>query len=194
MAVPTPKRITAEEYLEAERKAPFKSEFWLGQVYAMAGGTERHSLVCSNLSRFIQNRLEGRPCQVHGSDLKVGSAKKRGFAYPDLSVVCGQPVFYDSTEDVLMNPTAVFEVLSDSTRAYDELEKFEEYQRLPSLRHYVLIDPRRTSVTHYKLTDSGEWLYLHYAAENHVLKLLDIDLPLTEIYHQVELDPEPDIE
>ena len=36
MAAPLPQRMTADEYLAAERKAEFKSEFWLGQIYAMA--------------------------------------------------------------------------------------------------------------------------------------------------------------
>lgn len=186
--------MTAEEYLEAERQAEFRSEFWLGRVYAGEGGNDRHASICSNLNCFLANRLDGRPCRIYGCNMRVGLAEKRGFSYPDLSIVCGERKFYDNTRDVLTNPTAIFEVLSDSTRGFNEIEKFEEYQRLPSLRHYVMIDPRRRSVTHYKPADSREWRYLHLTAENDVLKLLDIELPLTEIYHQVELDPEPDIE
>lgn len=194
MAAPTLKRITAEEYLEAERKAEFRSEFWLGYVYAMAGGTANHSEICSNLSRFLQNRLDGRPCKIYGSDMKVGVTKKRGFSYPDITVASSERQFYDKVCDVLMNPTAIFEVLSDSTRALDLGRKFEEYRKLESLRHYVLVEPNRRLVTHYKLSESGQWILDPLTAENDVVKLLDIELPLTEIYHQVELDPEPDIE
>ena len=190
MAAPLPQRITADEYLAAERKAEFKSEFWLGQVYAMAGAVERHSDICSNLSLFLQTRLAGRPCKLHGSDMKVGATKKRGFAYPDVTVVCGERRFYDDTCDVLTNPTAIFEVLSDSTRAFDFAGKFEEYQRLDSLRHYVLIEPKRRSVTHYERGGQGQWIYRLLTAEADVLRLLDIELPLAEIYHQVELDPD----
>ena len=190
MAAPIPQRITADEYLAAERKAEFKSEFWLGQVYAMAGAVERHERVCSNLSRFLQNRLDGRPCQVFGSNMKVGATKKRGFAYPDVTVTCGELRFYDETRDVLTNPTAIFEVLSDSTREFDMAGKFREYQRLESLQHYVLIEPRQRSVTHYARGAQGQWIYLLLTAEGDVLRLLDIELPLAEIYHQVELDPD----
>ena len=195
MAAPTPKRITAEEYLEAERKAEFRSEFWLGHVYAMAGGTHRHSDICSNLNRFLQNRLAGRSCKVQGSDMKVGLTKKRGFSYPDISITCGERRFFDNIGDVLTNPMAIFEVLSDSTRAFDLGRKFEEYRKLQSLRHYVLVETNRRSITHYQLDESGLWSIVQdLTAENDVLKLLDIELPLTEIYHQIELDPEPDIE
>ncbi len=182
--------MTADEYLAAERKAEFKSEFWLGQVYAMAGAVERHEKLCSNLSRFLQNRLDGRPCQVFGSNMKVGATKKRGFAYPDVTVTCGELQFYDDTRDVLTNPTAIFEVLSDSTREFDFAGKFREYQRLESLQHYVLIEPRQRSVTHYARGTEGQWIYLLLTAEADVLRLLDIELPLAEIYHQVELEPD----
>ena len=190
MAAPLPQRMTADEYLAAERKAEFKSEFWLGQVYAMAGAVRRHSLVCGNLSRFLQTRLDGRPCEVYGSDMKVGMAKKRGYAYPDMTVVCGEPQFYDDVEDVLTNPTAIFEVLSDSTRAFDFAGKFEEYQRLDSLRHYVLVEPKRRLVIHYERGETGKWIYGPLSGAHDVLRMLDIELPLTEIYHQVELEVE----
>ena len=190
MAAPLPQQITADEYLAAERKAEFKSEFWLGQVYAMAGAVERHSDICSNLSLFLQTRLAGRPCKLHGSDMKVGATKKRGFAYPDVTVVCGERRFYDDTCDVLTNPTAIFEVLSDSTRAFDFAGKFEEYQRLDSLRHYVLIEPKRRLVIHYERGETGKWIYGPLSGEHDVLRMLDIELPLREIYHQVELEVE----
>ena len=190
MAAPIPQRMTADEYLAAERQAQFKSEFWLGQVYAMAGAVERHERVCSNLSRFLQNRLDGRPCQVFGSNMKVGATKKRGFAYPDVTVTCGELRFYDDTRDVLTNPTAIFKVLSDSTCEFDMAGKFREYQRLESLQHYVLIEPRQRSVTHYERGAHGQWIYLLLTAEADVLRMLDIELPLAEIYSQVELEPD----
>jgi Uma2 family endonuclease len=186
--------MTAEEYLEAERKAEFNSEFWPGQVYGMAGAVERHGQICSNLVRFLQNRLDGRPCQVFGSNMKVGVTKKRGFAYPDVTVTCGERRYFDSVRDVLTNPGVIFEVVSDSTRAFDLGRKFEEYQRLESLRHYVLVEPNRRSVTHIKRNDAGEWIYDHKSGAADVIKLLDIELPPSEIYLQVELEPEPEVE
>ena len=156
----------------------------------MAGVVEQHADVCSNLIQFLKNRLSGRSCKVFGSDMKVGTSKKRGFAYPDVTVTCGERRFYDDTRDVLMNPTAIFEVLSDSARAFDLSGKFVEYQRLESLRHYVLIEPKKRSVYCHERGDSGTWSYRALTQEQDVLHLLDIDLPLTEIYHQVELDPE----
>lgn len=190
-AASIPQRMTAEEYLAAERLAPFRSEYWLGQVCPRAGAVVAHVEVCSNLSRFLQNRLEGRPCSVYGSDLKVGITKKRGFAYPDMTVVSGEVKLYDDVKDVLTNPTAIFEVLSDSTRAFDLDGKFKEYQRLESLQHYVLIEPARREVKHYQRGEAGAWIYRLLTGEHDALRLLDIELPLSEIYHRIDLEPEP---
>lgn len=194
MAAPIAQRITASEYLAAERAATSRSEYWHGEVFAMSGAVRRYVLVAGNLNRFLQIRLDGKPCEVYGPDMKVGATKKRGFAYPDLSIVRGEPLFLDATEDVLTNPTAIFEVLSESTREFDQGKKFEEYQRLPSLQHYVLIEPERCLVQHYARAEAATWIYSLLTSPEDRLHLLDIDLPLLEIYHRIEMEPEPEPE
>ncbi|MBL8229201.1 MAG: Uma2 family endonuclease [Bryobacterales bacterium] len=188
MAVPLPTRITPEQYLELERTATVRHEYWLGEIVAMSGATFAHELICSNLSRFTQNRLGERDCQVVGSNMKVGVTKKRGFAHPDVTIVCGEPHFYDDVQDVLMNPVVVFEVLSDSTRHLDVGPKLGEYQRLESLRHYVTVEQKIRFVNHWERVDN-RWVFETLDEEQHVLRLsaIDIELPLTEIYRRVAL-------
>ena len=188
MAFPTPGSLTAEEYLERERAAEFRSEYWLGQTCAMSGATEAHEMIVSNLSRHTQNALAGTGCRVFSSNMKVGVTKKRGFAYPDLTITCGDRRFFDSVRDVLMNPVVIFEVLSDSTRGFDLGEKFREYQRLESLRHYVLVEQDVRAVTHFERSSDGEWLYKSLTAADHVLHLTaaaSISLTLSQIYEDV---------
>lgn len=188
-AVPQPAKITPEEYLERERKAEHKSEYWHGEVFAMAGVTESHDLICVNLVAHLFRRLAGRPCRLHTADMKVGVTKKRGFAYPDLSVSCGERKFYDATRDVLTNPTVIFEVLSDSTRSLDETRKFYEYQKIESLRHYVLIEQRKRCVYHYERGDDGRWPFeiLEAPGANLKLNAIGVELPLDEIYWEIPL-------
>jgi Uma2 family endonuclease len=191
MAIPAPVRIGPEEYLERERKAEFKSEYWYGEVFAMSGVVESHAIICSNLNRFVGNRLADSPCLVFGSDMKVGVTKKRGFAYPDVSVTCGERRYYDSVRDVLMNPIVIFEVLSESTRDFDLGRKFWEYKRLDSLKHYVTIEQRLRFVGHYERQTDGGWRVEELTGENDILRLdaIGIALPLAEIYHRIELLP-----
>lgn len=194
MAVPLP-RLSPEEYLERERKAEFKSEYWHGQVFAMSGAVARHVRIGTNLTIAIGNLLRDARCEIFGSDMKVGITKKKGFSYPDLSIVCGEPQFFDAVEDVLTNPVVIFEVLSDSTRDFDLGTKFREYRRLPSLKHYVTIEQQFRHVSHSTRQADGTWLTEDLTDEHHVLRLtaIGIELPLTEIYHRVDVHPrDPD--
>lgn len=194
MAARVPKKLTPDEYLALERAASERSEYWHGQIYAMSGNTENHDLICSNLSRFVQNRLDGKPCRVFTSSMKVGVTKKRGFAYPDLTAACGERQFYDKVRDVLMNPTVIFEVLSDSTRGFDQGDKFLEYQRLDSLRHYVLVEQAQRRVVHYERSSEGRWTYEALTGPGTTVNLaaLAIELPLDEIYHEITLVAPPE--
>ncbi len=96
--------FSPEEYLSLERRAEFKSEYFDGVIYAMAGGSERHNLITGNLVTELNIRLRERPCRVYPSDMKVRMPNSKRFFYPDVSVVCGEPQFADEVKDVLLNP------------------------------------------------------------------------------------------
>ena len=104
-----------EEYLEREEKALEKSEFYRGRIYAMAGTSHDHSLIASNSIYEIRTRLKGRPCEVHGSDMRIKVSPTGLYTYADASIAGGEIKFEDEHEDVLLNPTVIFEVLSKST-------------------------------------------------------------------------------
>ena len=125
--------FTPAEYLALERAADAKSEYLDGEIVAMTGGSRAHSLIAANLVRELGNALRERPCEVYGSDLRVSVALAGLYAYPDVTVVCGQPTFTDDERDTLENPTVIVEVLSPSTEGLDRGAKFTRYRRLPSL-------------------------------------------------------------
>ena len=138
MALPVPARLSPEQYLEMERASDVKHEYWHGEVFAMSGARKDHDRICANLSFSLQLVLRNGPCDVFTSDMKVGVTKKRGFAYPDFTIACGDQKFYDDVQDVLMNPCVIFEVLSAGTRKHDTTMKVLEYQRIgitAPLRH-----------------------------------------------------------
>src|SRR5438094_8804458 len=117
MAVAT--RLSEADYLRLERQAAFRSEYFDGEMFAMAGGTREHSLIAVNLGAELRDQLKATDCVAYNADLK-GKVEATGlFTYPDVSVVCGEQRFLDAQEDVLLNPNLVMEVLSDSTEAYD---------------------------------------------------------------------------
>ncbi len=190
MALRAFKRVfTPQEYLTLERQAATKSEFFDGEIYAMAGASRKHVLVEGNLIRELGTRLKGRPCTVLTSNMRVRMGATGLYTYPDASVVCGQPVFEDIQGDTLLNPTVLIEVLSPSTEAYDRGEKFSQYRRLASLREYVLIAQDRVLVEHYRRR-GDLWVIgdLRSLAEVLHLESIDCQIPLSEIYYQVEME------
>src|SRR5882724_12467299 len=118
MAVPLPK-LTVEEYLVKEREAEYKSEFYRGEMFAMAGGTGSHNELSGRIIGILFGRLVGRGCKVYTSDMRVRTGQEGLYTYPDVTVTCGKPIFADGKRDVLVNPKLIFEVLSKSTASKD---------------------------------------------------------------------------
>jgi len=183
---------SSEEYLELERKAETRHEFVDGIIYAMAGESLSHSRICINLAGEVRAKLKGKNCEALSPNMKVRAEGKGMYAYPDLTIVCGEPIFHDRQRDVLLNPKVIIEVLSPSTQRYDQTKKFFRYRKeLPSLTDYVLIYQDAPFIEHHEKQADGRWT--HNAADgiDDVLRIvsIEIELDLREIYDRVEFNP-----
>lgn len=181
-------RLSEAEYLAIERAAEFKSEFYEGEMFAMAGGSRRHSLIASNLIGELRNRLKGRPCVVFNSDLRVKIEATGLFTYPDASVVCGPVHSVPGTDDTLINPVLLAEVLSDSTEGYDRGKKSEHYRQIPSLNEYLLVSQKEPHLELF-MRQKSEWVLREVSGLGGTIELpaLKITLALAEIYANVSL-------
>ena len=194
MATAPQPRITPEDYLEFERSSDVRHEFDRGKLCAVSGASFRHGLISANLMRELGVRLQGQPCAAISSDLRVCVHPNGLYAYPDVLVVCGPPQFLDGQFDTLLNPSLIIEILSDSTERYDRGEKFAQYQRIESLRAYVLVSQALMRVEWFTRRDDETWTYQTANAPDGVLDLPDalslpISIPLSAIYDRVEFDP-----
>ena len=181
--------LTPEEYLAIERKAEYKSEYFNGEMFAMAGASERHVLIVTNVVAELRGQLRRRPCTVYSTDLRVRVSPTGLYTYPDVVVVCGQAQFADDQKDTLLNPTLIVEVLSESTKDYDRGRKFEHYRTLTSLSEYVLIDQDKHHVEHFVRQPENRWLLSETNRLEDTIHLSSIscDLALAEVYDKVEL-------
>jgi Uma2 family endonuclease len=178
-----------EHYLAAEREcADQKHEYVAGQVFAMAGASYNHNLITANLIRRLGNQLDGSPCTVLGSDMRLRIQTADAGTYPDVIVLCDQPTFHDQRKDVLTNAILVAEVLSPSTEGYDRGDKFAIYRDLPSLRQYVLIAQNRVAVDVFTRQPDGRWLLDAYNDPACAIPLQSIgcSVPVREIYDKVD--------
>lgn len=124
------KRISVQDYLQRERQATFKSEFFQGEIFAMAAGTAIHSLIAANFVREAGNTLKDKPCAVFNSDLRVRVESTGVYTYPHAMIVCGELVFDDDQRDTVVNPTVIVEVLSDATEKYDRGREANHYRQI----------------------------------------------------------------
>jgi Uma2 family endonuclease len=177
---------SAAEYLAFERAAPDRHELIDGEVVAMSGGTREHSLIALNIGDELRAALRERPCEVFSSDMRIKVAATGRYTYPDVAALRGAPEFEDEARDTLLNPAAVFEVLSDSTESYDRGEKFAQYRQLPSLTDYVLASQKAMLVEHFHRQPDGSWLLrVCGPGERVALAALGCDLALDEVYLKV---------
>ncbi|MFI5196871.1 MAG: Uma2 family endonuclease [Chitinophagales bacterium] len=182
-------RYTIEEYLEMENAATEKHEYYQGEIFAMSGPKYQHVQVSGNIYSSLRQKLKGKPCQPLGSDMRVHIEKNTLFTYPDISVVCGDPLFLNNDEWNLLNPTIIFEVLSPSTKNYDRGEKFRLYRDIPTLKEYILIDPEAILVEAWGINAQGNWELKEYKTINETLQLgsIQVSLELREIYEATKI-------
>lgn len=189
--------LTPEEYLAIERAAEYKSEYFGGEMFALAGAGLQHNRIAANLMRSLGNLLWDGPREAFGSDMRVKVNAFDKYTYPDAVVGCGELHFEGGRQDTLLNPLVIIEVLSPSTEAYDRGIKFEHYRRIESLREYVLVAQDRAYIERYQRIDDGRWVisYFHGLDSTLPLESISCDLPLVDIYHKVDFPsdmPEPD--
>src|SRR5688500_12063539 len=182
--------LRPEEYLAFERKADQKHEFVNGAIFAMAGASRAHNRIATNVTGELYGQLRGRPCEVCGSDMRVKVSATGLYTYPDVVVVCGDALFEDAEVDTLLNPTAIIEVLSPSTEAYDRGDKFAHFRRLESLREYVLIAQDRHRVEQYLRQEDGRWLLgeVSEAGATVHLESVGCHLLLSDVYARVTFE------
>ncbi len=146
------------DYLALERASEAKHEYVNGEVYAMAGGTPEHARLQSRLDQLLGVALEGRPCAVFASDLRIRIVDTGRSTYPDVTVVCGRVETAADDEDAVTNPTLIVEVLSRNTEAEDRGPKWAHYQRIEALREYVLVGQDARGVEVFR-RDGARWTY-----------------------------------
>ena len=182
--------LTPEEYLAVERQNEYKSEYIDGEMIAMTGASRKHSIIALNIAGEVYRQLRGRPCEGYISEMRV-RIPKRGYVYPDVMVVYGEPQLEDGYFDTLLNPTVIIEILSESTERYDRTRKFAFYRTIESLNEYVLVAQDEYRIEQYTKQPDGRWLLSDHRSPEGVVELASIQctLALREVYDKVSLPP-----
>jgi Uma2 family endonuclease len=186
----TPK-LTVAEYLNHDRRAERRSEYYDGVMFEVPRASFAHSQVNENLCGEVGRRLKGGPCRTFSRTLRVLVEQAGFFCYPDLMIVCGEPRFAEVDRDTLVNPRVLFEVLSPSTFVYDRSTKFRRYQQLSSLQEYVLVEEDRAWCERFVRQPDGSWAQVAFVGLDAALELksVPVAVPLADVYAGVTFPP-----
>ena len=172
-------QISEQDYLQGELLAETKHEYIDGQVHAMAGASENHNLLSANILTELKTRLKGTPCRTFIADMKVKVGSN--FFYPDVMVVCQED---NDSEYYKTAPVIIVEVLSKSTRRFDQTDKRLRCQRIPTLEEYVLIEQDKGEIQVFNKKDQWQSFY-YYLGDEITFSSLGITVLVEDIYYQV---------
>lgn len=176
------KPVSYENYFALEASSKVKHEFYQNEIFAMAGGTFNHSTISGNTFFALKNKLRDKSCQPINSDMRVETPNSL-ITYPEVSVFCGEPEL-NKNHCSLLNPVIIIEVLSPSTKAYDQGDKFLLYRSIPSFQDYLLIDSEKLHSQHFRKIDNNEWILHDYVTVDEMIYFNSIQetLSIAEIY------------
>ena len=191
---PIPNKMSPEEFLAFERASDEKHEYRDGEINLMSGARRAHNVIAVNVGSGLHGALKGRDCETYIADMRVFVPSVRLYTYPDIVVVCGEPEFIDDEFDTLINPLLLIEILSESTESYDRGQKFKNYRSIDSLREYVLISQKSTSIEKYVKHGDGLWMLSEASGleSSITLECIDCTTPLTEIYDKIDFTQQND--
>ncbi|MDC3953564.1 Uma2 family endonuclease [Polyangium jinanense] len=182
-------KYTFAEYIAYDEASETKHEFLDGEIYAMAGGTGRHSLLTTAMSGELRIALRSRPCRVFSPDMRLRVQETGLATYPDVAVVCGHIGYDPESATTYTNPIVLVEVLSPSTERYDGIYKLDHYLRIPTLREYLLVSQNEPHIQHYTRNEDDSWTFRHVRPPQPLkLPSVDVTLSLDDIYRGV-FDP-----
>ncbi|MBS1824289.1 MAG: Uma2 family endonuclease [Acidobacteria bacterium] len=179
--------LTAQQYLELEKNAAYKSEFFYGEMFAMSGGSINHASIGGNLYHTLRRLLRDSKCKPYNSDARIVVDPQAHYAYPDISIVCGEMQQAGEAGDSIANPVVIFEVLSPSTERHDRGAKFRSYQSIQSLREYFLVSQDNALVERFERTDDGRWTISYHEGMNASVQIASApcELALNDVYEDI---------
>ena len=184
------KHYTPEEYLELEQESQQKHEYRDGEIIIMAGGTTNHNRLTIDFCTYLNIALIKQNAEVFSGDVRLWIPRYRLYTYPDVMVVEGKPVYHPPGTTTITNSSLIVEVLSNSTKSYDQHDKFRYYRSIPEFKEYILIDQSSFFVEQFVKTKESQWMFNEYETEEAILKLesVEFEISLKDLYKRVDFD------
>ena len=178
---------TEDQYLQMEEQADYKSEYFRGEIFMMAGGTPNHNRIKENLSIEIGVILKKRgSCRSYSSDQRIHIPENSLYTYPDIAVICGSNEHSKKDKNTITNPSVLIEVIFEGSGAYDRGDKFRLYRDIESLQEYVMVNSINVGVEIYRRTADNRWLLAQDAyklSDSVTIQSIEATLFLSDLYN-----------
>jgi len=178
------RHFTPKDYLAVEKDSGLRHEFYQGTIFAMAGASQEHNRIVFNLTISLGIKMQGKSCDIFGSDQRVHIPSNSLYTYPDLTIVCDPPMMSGEENMSMTNPSVIVEVLSPTTKEYDRTTKFRLYRDIPTFQEYILIDSPSVLVEHHYKNADGQWICQtsDRFTDSLAIKTVDVSVLLSDIY------------
>ncbi len=178
------KIYSSEEYLELEESADIRHEFINGKIIPIAGGTTQYNLITGNIYLALRIALKGKNLPIYIENVRLWIPDFNVFTYPDIMVMTGDPIYHTSSRTTVTNALTIMEILSNSSRDYDQGRKFTFYGSIKTLQEYVLVEQETSLVMLYRRNSDKDWHLQILEGETDILSLLSlkVEIPLKDIY------------
>ena len=188
----TTKFRTPDDYLMSERQSAVKNEYLNGRVVGRSGSNRWHNLIVTNIAVAVGSRIHSGKTDMYLSNMKV-RLKNNFICYPDVVIVNGEPIFADQSNDLLVNPTVVVEIISQATNTLDKTQKLESFLAMDSIRECLLVKEDEMRIEHYLKQNAKQWTYKIYNERDDVASMESIGckISLSEIYAQIKFGHAP---
>lgn len=186
-------RYTVDEYHQYLLKSEQRLEYYFGEIFAMPGGTPKHTQISTNIVGVLHAQLRGKPCRVLNGEASI-KLHDAMYSFADALIVCGEPRYEKRLVSSLTNPKVIVEVLSPSSETYDRGTKFKYYKDIASFTDYLLVSQDEARIEHWQRDEFGEWAMTMVTGLESIVELGRIArMPLAEVYERISFEsPEGD--
>ncbi len=182
--------VSIEEFFEEAAQTPDRIEYADGEIiYNMAGASKTHEKLVFNVLFSLGLIYRREPeVTIYPSNRYLYISACDKFVLPDVMVVEGEEEIYTQERqgfEPLMNPVAIVEVMSGSTKDYDRGEKLDCYQQIDSVRQILLVSSEKVQVKSYSYQSPGQWHYTQLNDTSQSLDFLGNSIKVEELYRKI---------
>lgn len=183
MSAPLHQPWTQEQFFSWASVQEGRYEFDGFHPVAMTGSNSAHSRVMQRLHLALGRRLEGGPCEPLGPDAGIETVNK-AIRSPDALITCATLGLDDR---IVPGVVTVFEILSPTSGRTDRIVKVREYQAVPTIRRYVIVESTSIGLTVMERGASDETWRTTVLTQEDTLRMPDIgiEVPVAEIYRGI---------